>query len=299
MPKFSFLVPVYNKIDFLPRSLYSMLFQTYGDFEVVCVDDCSSDGSYEFLREISKEFPKLFVYKNQRNMGLGENRNILLSKAKGEYVIFADPDDYVELDLLENIYDELRLNDLDVVRFQNVVEAITPRRQDYESRKSPYRFCCEPTDVLSGTEAFCEWMFGVNKINTMPWTYCVKRDLYDGVKYPKFSVLEDFAVTPYLVAQAKNVKATNFLGYHYIQYDSSLTGKGDSVQEEIDIRTKKLGILEQVTKIARKYIEKSKLPEYVKNRYYDELNLKLEDKKLKLQNLLSKNEFSVGPKKDS
>lgn len=287
MPKFSFLVPVYNKVEFLPQFLDSVLSQTFDDYDVICVDDCSSDGSYELLCEVAKSFSQISVFRNDVNKGLGENRNILLDKTDGEYVIFVDPDDYVEIDLLKEIDKHLEIdNEIDVIRFQNVVEAVSDNKKEKELKKNPYRFCCEPTEVISGQEAFCLWMFGVNKINTMPWTYCIKKDLYNGVRYPNYSVLEDFAITPYLIAQANKVKAIDYLGYHYIQYDSSLTNLGMSVEEEIEIRRKKLIIFKKIIELAKLYISKSKLHEDVKKQYIQDIELRYQDKQTKYYKLL-------------
>lgn len=267
MPKYTILVPVYNKLDCLRKYFYNILNQSFTDYEIIVVDDCSTDGSYEYLTSIND--CRLHVYKNDKNVGLGENRNILLRRANGEYVLFVDPDDYIELDLLLKV--EEANENLDVIRFQNVIEPVTIRQKELEQGKDKYRMCCDPTDVISGEEALMSWCLGERKINTMPWTYVIKRELYDDVVYPKTSILEDFAITPYLIAKAKKVKAIPFVGYHYLKYDDSLT----SSNENLGYIKNKLELFKGIVSLTGYYMDRTNISdknkeifmEDVKNRY--------------------------------
>ena len=293
MPKFSFLVPVYNKEQYVSKCIESLFGQSESDFEIVAVDDCSTDRSLQVLQSFAATDPRLRVYKNSHNLEIGKNRNELIKRATGDYIIFVDPDDYVEPDLLRQI--EIALaDDVDVVRFQNVAELFPGTRSKIGAGKSPSRFCCEPTSVISGEEALVEWICGIDKINTLPWTYCIRRKLYDGVSFPDVPMLEDFAITPYLLAKAKTAKAIDYVGYHYVQYDSSLTKCGDSIEEELRFREKKLKHLRTVVLLAKELIESTDISEEAKNAFYADIIAKYDDKVEKYNKLLSRASGQAG-----
>lgn len=93
--KVSVVLPVYNSVKFLDECLLSLLNQIDANMDIIAIDDCSSDGSYEVLLKYSKRFTSIHVFKNKYNLGSGPTRNIGLSKATGEYVAFIDSDDVV------------------------------------------------------------------------------------------------------------------------------------------------------------------------------------------------------------
>jgi glycosyltransferase family protein len=102
MPKISVVVPVYNVEKYLKECLDSILNQSYKDFEVVCVNDGSTDNSLEILNEYAKKDLRINVI-NQENQGSGLTRNDGLSLVKGDYIIFVDADDYLEEGLFESL----------------------------------------------------------------------------------------------------------------------------------------------------------------------------------------------------
>ena len=102
MPKFSVIIPVYNTEQYLKRCLDSVFAQSYTDFEVICVDDGSTDGSSGVLTGYDDERLKVIT---QSNQGQGEARNRALEAAQGEYIYFLDSDDYLPDNALRNLLD--------------------------------------------------------------------------------------------------------------------------------------------------------------------------------------------------
>lgn len=264
MIKYTIMVPVYNKIECLKKYFSTIINQNFSDYEIIVVDDCSSDGSYEYLKEIEKYCDKLTVYRNEKNLGIGETRNILVSKAKGKYLLSVDPDDYVEISLLQEINKYYDL-DLDIIRFQNVIEPVGEKQIINEQGKNLYRYSCKPTDIITGEEAFLLWCFGERNINTFPWTYAIKKELFNDVQYPNTTVLEDFAITPYLIAKSNKVKAIDYVGYHYLKYDSSLSTNSNKYAIE------KLKIFREVVELAKFYISKTTISLTTKESYYKDV----------------------------
>jgi len=264
MSKYTIMVPVYNKLEYLKKYFNYILNQTYDDYEIVVVDDKSDDGSYEYLNSINST--NLRVYQNEQNMGLGATRNVLLQYARGEYVLFVDPDDYIEVNLLTKIDEENE--DIDIIRFQNVIEPMSAKQKEIEAYKDKYRLSCTPTDIISGEEALLKWHLGERKINTMPWTYAIKKSLYDDVVYPNTSILEDFAITPYLIAKAKRIKAISFVGYHYLQYDDSLSKHNN----DLAYAKMKIELFEKIIELTQFYINKTDISSEAKQIFIDDIN---------------------------
>lgn len=274
MPKYSFMIPVYNKEKYLQRYFSRVQNQTFNDYEIVVIDDCSkNDNSYQYLVDLASSDKRIKLFRNSRNFGIGLTRNELLKRATGEYVIFIDPDDYIEEKLLEKIEEALQEdNDLDIVRFQNVSEAMTEKQAEIESKKNPFRFSCEPTGVITGEDALLRWMLGINKRNTMPWSYCIKRSLYTNVEYPETNILEDFAITHYLIAKAKKVKAISFVGYHYLQYDDSLTKNYSSPEEELEFDRKKQLLFGFIIELTKQHLSTTDISPEAKAIFFNDID---------------------------
>lgn len=116
-PKFSIIIPVYNVEKYLHECLDSVLNQTYsGSYEVICVNDGSTDSSLEILRKYAEKYSKLNVI-DTPNGGTAFARNIGVKASKGEYIWFVDSDDWVKLNSLQVLSDRLELSKPDVLCF--------------------------------------------------------------------------------------------------------------------------------------------------------------------------------------
>ena len=115
MPKVSVIVPVYNVEQYLRQCLDSLVNQTLNDIEIVCINDGSTDGSLEILKEYSKKDSRI-IFIDKKNEGVSAARNKGLDIAKGEYVVFCDGDDYYEPSYCTEMYDAITTNkDVDLV----------------------------------------------------------------------------------------------------------------------------------------------------------------------------------------
>ena len=278
--KYSILVPVLNKKEYLIKYFPKIVSQSFDNYEIVVVDDASIDGSYEYLKD---SYKNINLIRNNKNYGIGYTRNVLISNAKGKYIIFVDPDDYIETNLLAEIDKEI--DDVDVLRFQNVIEPMTPNRIEQEMGKDKYRYGCNPIGSITGEEALLKWFLGERNINTFPWTYVIKKDLYNGVHYPELNYLEDFAITPYLIAKAKKIKAITFVGYHYLLYDNSLSSNDNNLSSKV----KKLQTLYDVVQLAIINISSTNISNESKKIYIDDVINRYNIRKAKLDNLLESN----------
>lgn len=118
-PLLSIIVPVYNVEQYLPRCIDSILSQTFTDFELILVDDGSTDNSGKFCDEYSLKDNRVIVL-HKENGGVSTARNYGLDIAKGDYIAFADSDDYVDSKWLENFISVLKDEDIIVQGFIGV-----------------------------------------------------------------------------------------------------------------------------------------------------------------------------------
>ena len=114
----SVIIPVYNAEQHLRQCLDSILLRTEMRFEVICVDDGSTDSSLEILREYEAKYPR-FTVLTQKNAGAGAARNYGLRYAKGEYLSFLDADDFFEPGMLRIAYDKACVEDADILVFRS------------------------------------------------------------------------------------------------------------------------------------------------------------------------------------
>ena len=114
--KVSIIVPVYNTQMYISECLQSALKQTLKEIEIICVDDGSTDNSLEILKSFSKKDKRIIIIQ-QSNEGLSKARNAGLAKATGEYIMFLDSDDFLELTACEMAYNQIEKNKDDVVLF--------------------------------------------------------------------------------------------------------------------------------------------------------------------------------------
>lgn len=113
-PKLSIVVPVYNGEHYLRKCLDSILSQTLEDFELICVNDGSSDKTLEIMQSFSQRDCRVRVI-SQDNKGLGATRNVGISYATGEYIGFVDGDDFIAPDMYELLYAKAKEEDADIV----------------------------------------------------------------------------------------------------------------------------------------------------------------------------------------
>ncbi len=188
----SIIIPVYNVEKYLRECLDSLLNQTYQDFEVICVDDGSTDESYKILEEY-KNKDERFIIIQQDNQGAGPARNRGIEVAKGDYIQFLDADDYFESNMLEKLYSEAKENNADMVvcsarkvdENNNIIESGNPLW--------PINLDKIEFDKVFSPEDYSEDIFGLFCV--VPWNKLYKRSLIldNGLKFQNLSSSNDVA----------------------------------------------------------------------------------------------------------
>ena len=129
-------MPTYGVGDYIGDALGCLSMQTYDNFEVIIVDDCSPDKSGEIANSFTQRDDRFFYVKHSENKGVSEARNTGIEHATGDYILFLDPDDLYERDLLRVCAAVLERNPVDLL-----VYSFTEDYRNYESGRIEYRKC--------------------------------------------------------------------------------------------------------------------------------------------------------------
>ncbi|MDR0927389.1 MAG: glycosyltransferase [Ignavibacteria bacterium] len=116
VPMVSVIVPLYNYQEYVLETIESVVKQTYKDWELIIVDDCSTDDSYNIVKEYVHSHPQypICLWQNERNSGISATRNVGLKKAKGKYILLLDADDKIAEKALEKYISAIEREDADI-----------------------------------------------------------------------------------------------------------------------------------------------------------------------------------------
>lgn len=212
MPKLSVVVPVYNMEKYLRKCLDSIIDETIDDYEIIIVNDGSTDSSPAICQEYAEHYPKLINYISTPNGGLGAARNVGTENAKGEFIFYIDSDDYLAPNALREVMDSLQDDvDICVFDFLNITEdgrvlSLTKgseRTGDFSLSDYPEFLFCPPN----------------------AWNKIWKRNIFtdNGIVFPGRVWFEDIYITPKLYTKARKIKYVDKAWYMYLQRDGSIT----------------------------------------------------------------------------
>lgn len=131
----SVIIPVYNKVNYIRETLDSVLMQTYQNFEIILVDDGSTDGSFEILKTYFAKYPEKIILVHQENQGVSVANNVGIQAAKGEYIQFLDADDLLSPEKIEN---QVRLLEVKPTSFIASCEWVMFQDNPNNYTKMPY-----------------------------------------------------------------------------------------------------------------------------------------------------------------
>lgn len=203
--KISIIVPVYNVSKYLDKCILSILHQSFKDFELILVDDGSTDGSGDLCDVYSKMDARVKVY-HQKNQGQAVARNFAVKVAKGEYLGFVDSDDWVESDMFEKLLMTAIKHNADVVicRLQTVTEK--GEVKDILGYGE--------TMTMDKSQATSE-ILRDDKMQSFPVNKLYKRKIFDNVEFPPDRYFEDTATIYKAIYNSEKVVTIPYVGYNY------------------------------------------------------------------------------------
>lgn len=201
--KISIIVPIYNTEKYLERLLDSISKQTYVNFEVLLINDGSTDKS-EVICKKWKENDCRFIYFYQPNQGVSVARNLGLEKATGEFIAFLDSDDVIDSNYIEEL--SLNCKDADICVCDVVVESTKGIERVFSCHKK----------FLNRKEALNK-LFEREEINSGPCAKLYRREILKNIRYRKMKTYEDILFVIDAFANARCIAVTNQTKYHYIE----------------------------------------------------------------------------------
>lgn len=186
IPRVSVCIPVRNGVEFIEKAVLSVLEQTYQDFELIIVDNFSTDNTVDLIEKLTSRTDKIKLYKNQKNIGLIENFNACLYKATGKYIKFLCADDVLMPKCLELMVSSLELNDC--------VSLVTVGRLliNEEDKALVLKSYVKEETLIPGHAVINRCLFGANYIGEPSATMFRREMLTEGfdAKFPHLVDLE-------------------------------------------------------------------------------------------------------------
>lgn len=204
--KVSIIVPVYNVEKYLEKCLNSLVEQTLEEIEIILINDGSTDGSLDIIRDFYEKYPDKIVFKSISNGGAANARNIALEMARGEYIGFVDSDDFVDLTMFEKMYYTAKEQNAEIVTCgYNRINMSDIQRRDVMRRK------CFGHNVYQAPQLF---------INNVPyiWNKIFKKSLIDKnqMHFEPLRIFEDLVFTYKLFLKANKIVRVPETLYNYI-----------------------------------------------------------------------------------
>lgn len=245
MVKVSVGVPVYNVAEYLRQCLDSIKQQSFQDFEVIMVDDGSTDNSFEICQEYVFKDKRFKLY-HQENKGLAGARNTCLKHMNGEYVTWVDSDDWIEVNYLKNLVMEQIKTQADIVSmgfkmFRNgkyyiVGEDISKKYGELQDNIIPKEIAI--ADIFSG-EYFLIHM----------WGNLIDINLYSGFKCSENIMYEDTGNKFKLFLRAKKIVGLPKLNYIYRMRENSIMDKARSTRDFDRIVKSRISVISNIEKL--------------------------------------------------
>ena len=193
-PLISVITPVYNSEDLVGKTIQSVLDQTYENWELILVDDGSTDSSGDICDHFAEKDARIRVI-HKPNGGVSSARNVGLAAAEGEYITWLDSDDWFANDMLEST--------LSAAREYNVSAVLCNYENVSAKGKRQRRYEFEENIVLNREEAL-KWLLSV-KLTESLWANLIERRFYAGIVFPEGKLFEDISVVYKLYEQQDRI----------------------------------------------------------------------------------------------
>lgn len=218
MPLISVIVPVYNIMDYLPRCVESLSAQTYQNLEILLVDDGSTDGTSALCDQLAERDQRIRVF-HKENGGSSSARNLGIAHSRGAYIGFVDSDDYVELDMYEELY-------RCILDFQADIAQIGRDEIDEKGNLMPN--ICEPPKerIFISSGDFLKELL-MHRGDCSFCTKLVKKELFLNMHFPVGELNEDFKLLVQMLTNVKGIVSSPRQTYHVFYRIGSNTRKAD------------------------------------------------------------------------
>jgi len=219
-PLISIIVPIYNVQDYLVQCVESILNQTLSNFELILVDDGSTDNSANLCNKYANKDSRIKVI-HKKNGGLSSARNTGIEIARGKYLGFVDSDDWVDFDMYEKMTQKAELENVDIVVCGHKVVNLDGSITNVPSTAKNIKYSSKDATKLILLD---------KQITSFAWNKIYRRKLFDDVRYPLGRIYEDTATTYKLFDKSSNVYCLSESLIYYRRRSNSICLSKDSVK---------------------------------------------------------------------
>ena len=238
--KISIIIPAYNASKTIKRCLDSIINQTYGNLEIIVVDDGSKDTTLSILKECAELESRIKVISKQ-NGGAASARNVGLKEVTGEYITFLDADDYIECEVYEKLYELMQKKNLDIVS--------ASIREIYIDNHVEERVNDNNLPVIDGEKALCDMFSYAGGIRTVVWDKLYKKQVIEGIYFDeKCPYGEDTLFNCEAMLKCNRYGRISYIGYTYDHRESQMTGKKYSSESLCNV-----SVIDKMQNIMLKY----------------------------------------------
>lgn len=206
----SVIVPVYNAEKYIKKCIESIISQTYQNMELILINDGSKDLSLQICEEFAKKDQRIKVY-DRANGGASAARNTGLTKARGDYIVFVDSDDFVTSTYLENLYLAAKIGNYDIVQCN--LEEVNNTKLSINN----VTFDKMHVQEISKKQALNDRVYKVTI-----WGKIYSSFLFDDFKFREGEIYEDDASYYIFVDKAKKIAILNETLYYYYMSENSV-----------------------------------------------------------------------------
>lgn len=259
MCKVSIIIPAYNIEDYIYKAIESATKQILDEIEIIVVNDGSTDNTSNLVKEEIKKDSRIKLV-DLENGGVSRARNIGISIAQGEYIMFLDGDDWLDYNAASDLYYKAVDDNLDMIIF-NYYKVFNNDNIEKEN-------LCIPNSIISGEEALKETL--LNNIAPSVWNKFFKRELFNNeVRFKEdIAMGEDLLLSVKLCNSAEKVGIVNKSYYFYLIRENSATNKIDNRVISIKIAINEIKKYLEFKNIFEQYKEEYEFLEFIHLYYY-------------------------------
>lgn len=249
MLKLSIVVNMFNTAKFMPRCMETLLEQDIpqSEYEIILVDDCSPDNSLEMAKEYATRYKNVRVCTHEKNKGLAAARNTGIDAAKGQYLCFVDPDDYIEKNSLAALLKQMDEEQLDMLRFN--YQKVDEDYNNVPDSEIEARFDYTP-GVMVGTEYLAHRL----GVGCYVWAYIYRLDFIKqtGIRFFEGCFFDDTPWLPRVLQKAQRVNVNPVRHQYYLQRTGSMvhSHNNQAVMRKVDMHMQMIDILMEQKKSA-------------------------------------------------
>lgn len=210
------IVPVYKVENYLKKCVDSILNQTYKNLEIILVDDGSPDNCPKMCDEYAEKDKRIKVV-HKKNGGLSDARNFGIDASTGKYLTFVDSDDYLNLNTIKFLYDNLvkTNSDLSIIGFKEVFE-----NEEIDLNQKEEN---EILEVYDNSNKFEQLYFNKNKLSfVVAWGKLYNKNIFETLRFPVGKINEDEFVTHLVLDKCQKICFCNAAYYCYLQRENSI-----------------------------------------------------------------------------